>query len=283
MLDMLNEELPTPNEPSLWWGAAGVVLLALIVPTALAQRSVEVQADRNGTEGRVRVETPAHPGLPAGANQPFRTAHPPSTESFSRSAALRPLKASPPPPEMGPSNLGDALIGSSIGAAIGIPLGVALVAAAQHDASWEGERCNRPSESGCGLQRLGIGLAGVAVAVGGPVAGAVQRLNAGGVGVVAPSVAGELLVGGLGYVFGRALAGPSARRVGGIALGIPLAAFGAAAGAVLGAREVRSSPSGGVRLQKGQWSLGVPDVRVRPGIRSGGTPFVQVTLFSAGF
>lgn len=181
----------------------------------------------------------------------------------------------------------EALAGSLVGTVLGGTLGVLLVNAALNDDAWAGQDCNddrtdvRRDSGECALIRLGVGAAGVALAAGGGPYGAARGLSAGGAGVYAPSVAGELLLGGAGYALGAHLSGGGSRGLlGGLIAGVPLAALGAAGGAVLGLAESQR-PAGGVRFREGRWALGAPHVQVHPSFDA--RPAVRVTLVSARF
>jgi hypothetical protein len=131
------------------------------------------------------------------------------------------------------------------------------------------------------LERLGVGLLGVGVAAGSGPYGAARRLGEGGVPVYGASVTGEVLFGALGYGLGSGL-GRSDRqkRILGLALGFPLAAVGAALGAVL-PPPTDSSAHAALNVHQGRWSVGVPQVRLQPHATVDRPPVVHVSLFSA--
>ena len=197
-----------------------------------------------------------------------------------RSHALATEGPAPVSVPSSPPHFGDALVGSLIGTALAMPLGVVMIRGASNDEVWEAQEAR--SEECCGLQRLGLGLGGVAVAVAGGPYGAARRLDRNGVPLYGASVSGEVLLGGLGYVLGSVLGGDEDSVVGGLAVGVPLAALGAAGGAVLGSLgSFRERRPGGLRFRDGEWSVQMPDVRVRPNLRTDRRPVVRVTLFSA--
>jgi len=186
-----------------------------------------------------------------------------------------------PPPSVASAGFGDALVGSLIGTAVGGPLGVLMVRGARDDATWT-DADGAASENCCGLQRAGLAILGVAIAAGAGPYGAAERLDAGGAAVYAPSISGQLLLGGFGYAIGRSIGGRSNRLLVGLAMGVPLAAIGSAAGAAFGARASSQNVERGVvRLNGGTWQIGVPDIRVRPNLGRSQGPTAHIPLFSA--
>jgi hypothetical protein len=139
---------------------------------------------------------------------------------------------------------GRALIGSAIGAGLGVPLGALLIREARdEDSEFSGPNEGTDDETPNSVLRLGAGLLGVAFVGGSGPVGAVQRLGGRSTNTYVASIVGNLL---------GAAAGLSARQLGdssrskaiwGLAVGIPLAAIGAAAGAALSAEDGRSRAS----------------------------------------
>ncbi len=187
----------------------------------------------------------------------------------------------PPPTQNASSRFGDALVGSMIGTVIGGSLGVLAIRGASDDDFWERQE-ETTTDACCYLQRLGLALLGGAAVAGAGPYGAAQRLDEGGATFYAASVSGQLVLGGLGYALGSALGGDDRRVIGGLALGVPLGALGAAGGAVLETRTTSGMRRvGGLRFDGDQWRVGVPAVRVRPGGGTDRGPAVRVTFFSA--
>lgn len=186
-----------------------------------------------------------------------------------------------PPASDASSRFGNALVGSTIGTVVGGTLGVLAIRGANNDEFWERQE-ETVSGSCCAAQRLGLGLLGVGAAAGGGPYGAAQRLDQNGAAFYAASVSGQVLLGGLGYALGSALGGDDGRVIGGLALGVPLAALGAAGGAVLESRTASGMKrAGGLRFDGNQWRVGMPDVRIRPDFRTDRGVVARVTVFSA--
>jgi hypothetical protein len=212
-----------------------------------------------------------------------------STSREPSSAALRTPEPHPEPPSLpqrSSHRFSDAFVGAAIGASVGIPLGALLLHASLRDETWRGQRCadSDPGTTDCGMERFGLGLLGVAVMAGGGPIGTVQSLGESGVPVYAAALGGEAVLGLSGYALGRqvGLIGghPTVR---GLAFALPLAALGSAAGAFLHARAGETQSGGGLQFRKGDWRLGIPDVRVNPSLHTDAGPSVRVTLVSAQF
>lgn len=156
-----------------------------------------------------------------------------------------------------------------------------MIRGANDDEFWEGQE-EATSVDCCDAQQMGLALLGVAAAAGAGPYGAAQRLDQGGATFYAASVSGELLLGELGYALGSALGGDDGRVIGGLALGVPLGALGAAGGAVLEAQTTSGTRrTGRLRSHGDQWRVGMPNVRIRPGLGTNRGPIVRVTFFSA--
>jgi len=145
----------------------------------------------------------------------------------------------------------------------------------------DGNAYDQDGSPECGLARLGLGALGVLFAVGGGPFGAVKRAGLRqGASSYVPSAFGQILLGGLGYALGSSLGGDEGRVVRGLAVGAPLAAIGAAGGALLGAPG-GTLGRGVLQWREGEWRLGLPDARVRLGAM-GDRPVVNVSLLSVG-
>lgn len=210
---------------------------------------------------------------------------PPNISPLSSSAALRSQRHTEPvaslPVKNSSSHFGNALVGSTIGTVVGGSLGVLMIRGANDDEFWEGQE-EATSVDCCDAQQMGLALLRVAAAAGAGPYGAAQRLDQGGATFYAASVSGELLLGELGYALGSALGGDDGRVIGGLALGVPLGALGAAGGAVLEAQTTSGTRrTGRLRSHGDQWRVGMPNVRIRPGLGTNRGPIVRVTFFSA--
>lgn len=154
-----------------------------------------------------------------------------------------------------------ALLGGAIGTGVGVPLGVLLIRASRDESTEFGG----DNEAGA---RLGAGLLGVSVLVGGGPIGAVQALGGGEPTTYAGAIVGELMLGGVGLALGSILGrGTDSRQAWSLALGMPLAAIGAAGGAVLESEESALHRSAVVtRSEDGTWRFRVPDVQLVPAV-----------------
>lgn len=202
-----------------------------------------------------------------------------TTEAWGTPSRLRgsPLSPRPPAPD-GPPRFQHALLGSAIGVTVSVGM---LYVLSDADLS---DRTDRRRYGGDGeLRAQGAALL---LIVGSAPIGAV--LGAGLVDDGLPGEAlfaaglGELVVGGVGAlagIGGAALVGggPPGQRVGaGIGAGLG-AAVGAALGATLSARDGR----GALSFRGGAWSVGVPDVAIRPRFRQDSPVAVHVPLLTA--
>jgi hypothetical protein len=171
-----------------------------------------------------------------------------------------------------------ALLGGAIGVGAGVPLGLLLIRASRDESTEFGV----DDEAGA---RLGVGLLGVFALVGGGPIGAVQALGGGEATTYAGAVVGELLVGGAGLALGSVLGSRTdSRQAWSLALGMPLAAVGAAGGAVLegnGSGRLRSAVV--ARSRDGTWRLRVPDVHIAPAVRGQGAVSAHATLVRIRF
>lgn len=166
-----------------------------------------------------------------------------------------------------------ALLGGAVGVGAGVPLGVLLIQASRDESTEFGE----DDEAGA---RLGAGLLGVSVLVGSGPVGAVQALGGGEPTTYAGAIVGELMLGGAGLALGSVLGrGTDSRQAWSLALGMPLAAIGAAGGAVLESDESALHRSAVVaRSQDGTWRLRVPDVQIVPTVRGTDAVTAHVTF-----
>ncbi|MCS3700881.1 hypothetical protein GGQ20_002198 [Salinibacter ruber] len=202
-----------------------------------------------------------------------------TTEAWGTPSRLRgsPLSPRPPAPD-GPPRFQHALLGSAIGVTVSVGM---LYVLSDADLS---DRTDRRRYGGDGeLRAQGAALL---LIVGSAPIGAV--LGAGLVDDGLPGEAlfaaglGELVVGGMGALAGIGGAallggGPPGQRVGaGIGAGLG-AAVGAALGATLSARDGR----GALSFRGGAWSVGVPDVAIRPRFRHDSPVAVHVPLLTA--
>ena len=199
-----------------------------------------------------------------------------------QSLPLRPIGPDAPSPSAlvsgGLSPRSHVLLGGTIGVGAGVPLGVLLIQASRSEsAEFSGD-----DEPGA---RLGAGLLGAVALVGGGPIGAVQALGGGGATTYAGSVVGELLLGGAGLALGSALGSRTeSRRVWSLALGMPLAAVGAAGGAILESDGDAHHRSAAVaRTHDGAWRIRVPDVQIAPVVQGKGAVSAQATLVRIRF
>ena len=194
-------------------------------------------------------------------------------------STLRPISESGPrePGPVGLSSRSRALLGGAIGVGAGVPLGVLLIEAAGDESSDFGDDGERA--------RLGVGLLGAFLVVGGGPIGAVQALGGGEPTTYAGAAGGELMFGGAGLALGSFLGRRTeSRRAWSLALGLPLAAVGAAGGALLeGGRSGRSRSAAVVRSREGTWRVGVPGVYVVPTIRGTGSVSAHATILRIRF
>lgn len=224
----------------------------------------------------------AQPDNPSVAIQKFTSSNLSPLSSSAGSPHQRYAKAvSLTPASDASSRFGNALVGSTIGTVVGGTLGVLAIRGANNDEFWERQE-ETASGSCCDAQRFGLALLGAGAAAGAGPYGAAQRLDQSGGAFYAASVSGQVLLGGLGYVLGSALGGDDGRVIGGLALGVPLGALGAAGGAVLESRTVSGMRrAGGLRFDGDQWRVGMPDVRIRPRFGADRGAVARVTVLTA--
>lgn len=170
--------------------------------------------------------------------------------------------------------IGRGLAGSAIGLAAGTSVGLLLwrgAAEAGIDDGRHDRRWRQDADPATVLFAAGL----FAIVAGGPI-GAVEGAGIETRRMDAYIVAGigEVTLGGLGYGIASRLTPNATGRVLGMGVG---AAIGAAAGALLiGGRGER----GAVAYRGGAWRLVPPDLRVRPNIRTGRSPSIDVMLLS---
>ena len=241
--------------------AVPVLGQAVRAPLSLDGPSVEALA-RRAVEQRG-----ARPGMPA------------TTEDRGMRSRLRGrlLFPRPPAPDGSPRFRG-ALLGSAIGVAVSV--GALYVLS---DADLSDRPARRRYGDGGDLRAQGAALL---LIVGSAPIGAVLGAGLADDGLPGEALfaagLGEFIVGGLGVLAGMGGAalvggGPQGQRVGaGIGAGVG-AAVGAALGATLSARDGR----GALSFRGGTWSVGVPDVTVRPSFRHDSPIAAHVPLVTA--
>jgi len=241
--------------------AAPVLGQAVRAPLSLDAPSVEALA-RCAVEQR--GARPSMPGTPEGWEVGSRL-------------GVSPLSPRPPAPDGSPRFRG-ALLGSAIGVAVSV--GALYVLS---DADFSDRPARRRYGDGGDLRAQGAALL---LIVGSAPIGAVLGAGLADDGLPGEALfvagLGELFVGGMGALVGIGGAalvggGPQGQRVGaGIGAGVG-AAVGAALGATLSARDGR----GALSFRGGTWSVGVPDVTVRPSFRHDSPIAAHVPLVTA--
>lgn len=230
-------------------------------PLSLDGPSVEALARRAVEQRGVR---PAMPATPAGRGLRFR---------------LRgsPLSLRPSPPD-GPPRFRRALLGSAIGVMVSVGT---LYVLSDADLSDRTDRRQYGDDGDLRAQGAALLLIVGSAPIGAVLGAGLADDGLPGEALFAAGL-GELVVGGVGAlagIGGAALVGGGAQgqRVGaGIGVGVG-AAVGAALGATLSARDGR----GALSFRGGTWSVGVPDVTIRPGFRHDSPIAAHVPLVTA--
>ncbi|MEF8864458.1 MAG: hypothetical protein V5A20_01705 [Salinibacter sp.] len=199
---------------------------------------------------------------------------------FGRSPLRGPAPASPPTDPESLPRFRDALLGGVVGVSVSVGM---LALLSDTDLSDRRARAQYGDNEELRAQGVALLLILGSAPIGAVIGAGLADDGLPGEALFAAGL-GELIVGGMGAVVGiggTALVGggPQTQQVGaGVGAGIG-AAVGAALGATLSARDEH----GALSLREGGWSVGVPDITIRPAPQRDLPVVARISLVTARF